>query len=363
MSDNDPRQDSLRLGSRTSGWLQDTTDTMSQSRWLRRYLGRPYLRANLWIWNHLPGSLTYSRVGSIYGVHLHRLIQLQSARRQGLGTFFFRNRPELTLLIRLLDSKQQGSTLDLAILGCSKGAEVYSFSYSIRTARPDLRVRLHALDIDPDVLGLAEGGVYSLERGVPEQNSSSGSIAPGGDLSSRTFRDQRTSVFERMSTDEIEAMFECEGGQASVKPQYRQGITWHLGDAGDPKSVHTLGLQDIVVANRFLCHMQPKEAETCLRSLARLVKPGGYLFVSGVDLGVRAKVARDLHWTPITELISEIHEGDPSLRQDWPLQYWGLEPLDRRRSDWRIRYASVFQLGEAPLVTASIQPCSQMQEA
>jgi hypothetical protein len=76
------------------------------------------------------------------------------------------------------------------------------------------------------------------------------------------------------------------------------------------------------VANRFLCHMHPEEAEECLCNLARLVKPGGYLFVSGVDLGVRTKVARELGWRPVTELISEIHEGDPSLRRGWPLEYW-----------------------------------------
>ena len=45
------------------------------------------------------------------------------------------------------------------------------------------------------------------------------------------------------------------------------------------------------------------------------------------------------------EFIGEIHDGDPSLRQDWPLEYWGLEPLDRRRGDWKSRYASVFQIG------------------
>ena len=84
-------------------------------------------------------------------------------------------------------------------------------------------------------------------------------------------------------------MFDCEGEQASVKQQFRESITWHLGDASDPKLGEVLGLQDIVVANRFLCHMQPEEAEPCLRSLASLVKPGGYLFVSGVDLEVRTK--------------------------------------------------------------------------
>jgi SAM-dependent methyltransferase len=150
-----------------------------------------------------------------------------------------------------------------------------------------------------------------------------------------------------MRSEELEAMFDREGEYVKVKPRFREGITWHLGDAGDPDLVSALGLQDVVVANRFLCHMQPEEAEACLCQLARLVKPGGYLFVSGVDLGVRSKVARKLGWRPVTELISEIHDGDPSLRRDWPLEYWGLEPFDQSRSDWKVRYASVFQCGGA----------------
>jgi hypothetical protein len=55
-----------------------------------------------------------------------------------------------------------------------------------------------------------------------------------------------------------------------------------------------------------------------------------------------------LGWKPVTELLREIHDGDASLRRGWPLEYWGLEAFDDRRPDWQIRYASVFQIGEAP---------------
>jgi len=41
-----------------------------------------------------------------------------------------------------------------------------------------------------------------------------------------------------------------------------------------------------VVANRFLCHMEPPDAQNCLRNIGRLVKPGEYLFVTGIDLDV-----------------------------------------------------------------------------
>ena len=105
-----------------------------------------------------------------------------------------------------------------------------------------------------------------------------------------------------------------------------------------------LGTYDIVVSNNFLCHMEPGAAERCLRNIAGLVRNRGCLFVSGIDLDVRTKVALDLGWTPVEELLEEIHDGDIWLRQLWPGHYAGLEPLDRRRSDWKIRYATVFEL-------------------
>jgi hypothetical protein len=104
-----------------------------------------------------------------------------------------------------------------------------------------------------------------------------------------------------------------------------------------------LGLQDIVVANRFLCHMVPGQAEACLRNLAQLVTDG-YLFVSGADLAGRSKIASEYGWSPVLDLIEDIHEGDPSLRRGWPLEHWGLEPLDQSREDCKLRYALVFRV-------------------
>jgi len=326
---------------------ESTLARMSQSRFLRKYFGRPYLRMNIQIWNHLPTSIALWRPVREYGRHLHRLIQLRATRTQSVGTFFFRNRPELELLIRLLDRRRQNSPLNVAVLACSKGAEIYSISYTIRCARTDLKVRLCALDISKDILDFAEAGAYSLRSSDSSEAASHSPLAGDKDVkdvAKNTSRDQPSSIFERMRSGEMKALFDKEGDEVRVKQRFREGITWQLGDAGDPGLVNALGFQDIVVANRFLCHMDPEKAEECLRNLVRLVKPGGYLFVSGVDLDVRGKVARELGWRPVTELISEIHEGDPSLRRDWPLEYWGLEPLDLGRTDWKMRYASVFQL-------------------
>jgi SAM-dependent methyltransferase len=289
---------------------------------LRKGIGRPFLRANEWVWNRMPCLLRTTRPLQLYGSFLHSLVLLRSARAQSHGTLFLRNRPELKLLKNLVNGQTQASTLKVTVLGCSNGAEVYSFLWTIRSARPDLKVIVHALDISSKIVAIAKNGQYSLE---PNQLL------------------DWTPVFERLTPAETEAIFDRVNGHMTIKPWIREGIQWQVADAGDPNLLNFLDHQDIVVANRFLCHMAPVAAEQCLRNIAGLVAPGGYLFVSGVDLDLRTRVARDLGWMPVPDLIEDIHNGDPSLTRDWPWKYWGLEPFTRKRHDWRFRYASVFQ--------------------
>ncbi len=241
-----------------------------------------------------------------------------------LGTFFLRNRPLLELIRRLADDRERESALRIAVLGCSIGAEVYSILWVLRRARPDLEISVHAVDTSREVLDLAEAAEYG-----PETSDRVGS-----------------SIFARLTPAESKEIFDWEGERGRVKPWLREGITWQLGNACDPELSSVLRLQDLVVANNFLCHMDAKSAEECLRTLARLVTPGGHLVVSGVDLDVRTKVAIDLGWEPLPDLKQESHDGDPSVRADWPWHWWGLEPFDRRRSDWETRYASVFRIGK-----------------
>jgi len=291
-----------------------------------------YLRLNGFLWSRLPARVTVSTPARAYGRFLHGLVRLSAVRRQNFGTFFFRNRPLLKLIRRLAEDREWGSTLSIAFLACSNGSELYSVLWTIRCARPDLNVVSHAVDISPDILALAREGVYSLD--TPE-------LVPGR-------------IFERMNVEEMRAMFDGNGdARVAVKAGLKEGITWHVGDAGSPGFADVLGRHDMVVANNFLCHMEPPDAERCLRNVARLVKPGGYLFVSGIDLNVRTKAAVDLGWRPVRELLEDIHDGDPSMRDYWPWSYWSVEPLDKRRADWHVRYVSAFQLGEPPATPPS----------
>jgi SAM-dependent methyltransferase len=303
---------------------------ISRTRFLRRYVGRPFLLLNEWTWNRLPSVIRATRPMSAYGAFLHSLVELRAPRRQRHGTLFVRNRPELELMRSFSNQRAKDSTLKISVLACSNGAEVYSILWAIRSARPDLNVIVNAIDISKDVLEIATKGQYSL--------------------STNELMDS-TEIFERLTQEEMRALFDRDKEELRIKSWIREGINWQLADAADPALARALGPQDIVVANRFLCHMDPLAAERCLRNIANLVSPGGYLFVSGIDLDIRTKVALDLGWSPVRDLVEEIHNGDPSLRSDWPWKYWGLEPFTRKRPDWSVRYASVFQLSQSRLGT------------
>lgn len=303
--------------------------------WLSRLLGlqilgkspfNAYVRLNQKIWRTLPASLTTSRPMCWYGGFVNKLTRARGNRSQGIGTCFFRNRPTLELIKRIADQKRPNETLRVAMLGSSSGAEVYSVAWRIKSARPDLNLQLHAMDISRDVVEFARCGVYTDKFGVRPSDM------------------EDAAIFERMTNAEVKEIFDQHEGTLKVKTWIREGINWQVGDAGNTDLTERLGTQDIVVANNFLCHMDSGQAERCLRNIARLVNADGYLFVAGVDLDVRMKVARELGWKPIEELVEEIHEGDNWLRSLWPGHYAGLEPLNKRRPEWNLRYAAAFQI-------------------
>ena len=304
-----------------------------------------YVSAAQRIWSYLPDSFRDLKLVRAYGRGLHRLVCRHADRKPYFTTFFLRNRPELKLLCQLADRQNYDGNLNIAILACSKGAETYSIAWAIRNARPDMQLRITAVDISQEILDFARRGIYSLS-GPDTDTSGYASARELSDISRNTSIDQNESMFERMTDDEMHQMFEVRGQEARVLGWLREGITWLRADATELSPGGGMSPQDIVVANRFLCHMAPADARRCLRNVARLVKPGGYLFCSGVDLDVRTEVARDLGWRPLLELIREIHDGDPSIQKGWPGEYWGLEPFDDRQPDWNIRYACAFQIGD-----------------
>lgn len=296
------------------------------------------------VWKHLPESLRQSSIGISFGRHIHRQVQKQATRKQFFGTFFLRNRAELQTICRLVGERQRGRELSLAVIACSKGAEVYSIVWALRRQFPEVDLRVRAVDISAEILEFAAKGVYSVGgdgNGAEKDRSSS---SQNQEISFHTSVDQNAPIFERVSSEELDSIAEVRNGVAYVKEEFKRGIEWVHGDAFAPDLLHRIGKQDIVIANRFLCHMRPDEAERCLKNVARLVKPNGYIFVTGIDLEVRTKVAGELQWKPLKENMRAVHEGDSSLRRGWPLEYWGVEPFGAIGDQNGMRYSCIFQV-------------------
>ena len=280
------------------------------------------LRLHRHLWNRLPAGLASRGPLRSYGQFLHRIARAQGNRAQAGSTFFLRNRPLLELIRRVAQQSSSRAVLKVAVLGCSSGAEVYSVAWAIRSVRPDQKLLLHAVDISGEAVENGRSGVYVREPPLAGE----------------------ASIFERMSDVEIGQMFEADGNRMIIKEWLKEGIEWHVGDVADPAMKDLLGLHDIVLANNFLCHLESSAARSCLRNISELVAPGGYLLACGVDLEVRTQLSAELGWQPVQDLLEEIHDGDPCLRQLWPCHYGGLEPFDRTRTDRMRRYAAAFQI-------------------
>ena len=114
------------------------------------------------IWRRLPTRLRVLHAGQAYGRWLRGQTSRNADREMYVGTLFLRNRPALELMRRLIAKRPRESTVRVAVLGCSVGVEVYSIMWTLRRARPDLTILVDAVDISPEVLAIAEEGVYGV---------------------------------------------------------------------------------------------------------------------------------------------------------------------------------------------------------
>ena len=223
--------------------VSDLQSRLRRPRRMKRLRGRVvagFLDLNQRVWQRLPALVRDASPVRKYGAHLHAVVSRHADREMYLGTLFLRNRPALELMRRLVEKRDSGSRLRVAVLGCSIGVEVYSILWILRSARPDLEIVVHAVDVSSEVLDVARRGAYSPEA---------------SDM-------VHASIFERLTKAEAQEMFDWSGQEGRIKPWLREGVTWQLGDASDPKLVDVLGSQDIVVANNFLCHMDAPDAES-----------------------------------------------------------------------------------------------------
>jgi len=277
------------------------------------------------LWNKLPPNMVASRSFRTLGGLIHRSVCRYSVPRMGGGTYFLRNVPLLNAVAEQIQNMYRAETgaVRLCVIGCCTGAEVYSTLWVLHRRFPQIPLSTIAMDISADSVACAEAGRY-MPQGVE--------------------------LARPVDVDTLASLFDRDGDVLVVKSALRQNIRWLVGDAGDPGLAGSLGLQDVVLANNFLIHMNDREAASCMSNVARLVRPGGLFVCRGVALPLRERVVQQLGFKPLACYIEEIHNADEKFdaRKDWPWRYWALEPIDKSRKNWTTRYASMFQ---APLVS------------
>jgi 2-polyprenyl-3-methyl-5-hydroxy-6-metoxy-1,4-benzoquinol methylase len=265
-------------------------------------------------WNALSPRVRSWKYTQDLGRSIHRRARRVQPRGGGCFTRFFRNLPQLELVRDLLFEKPAETPLRIVSIGCSTGAELYSLLWLIRTARPAQGIQALGIDSSEECIQAASRGVYPC----------------------------RVVEVAEVSATSHEGLFTWEKKTLVVQDWLKAAVTWTVGDACSSDLVARFGQHDLVLANNFLSHMPSEGAEACLRNLAQLVAPQGYLVVSGVDLDLRSEVLEGLGFVPVTARCEEIHTAE-DRHAAWPLCPWGLEPMDRTRPDWAAHYATIFR--------------------
>lgn len=206
--------------------------------------------------------------------------------------------------------------LRIMSLACSNGAEPVSIASTLISAFPDLAFRVDGFDIDDNMLDIARTGIYKTE--ILQENG-------------------------HLPQDFVEETFEETGAGYVVRDAIRNRLTFSKVDLLDPQQLGKIGRCDILFVQNLFNNLPPHVSVKAFPLLTRLLRPGGYLFVDGMDLGQKVRLTAKAGFIPVTENLETNYELARTYVMSWPWHYSGLEPLDMSRRDRQRRYATIFK--------------------
>lgn len=247
---------------------------------------------------------------------IFKMARRKQMQAQSTATVFFRNPAQLSAFQGPLAPLIQTSCFRVLVAACSIGCEAYSLAAYLAHVFPHLDFRIDACDISKEAIAFARAGFYGPEH------------FPGG----------RTGG----PTGEIEKiLFLRDGEHWRVRDEIQARITFEIADVLSPRFNAYRGY-DCVFGQNFMIHMNDAEAARSFPALADAVRPGGALFVGGMDLDTRPSLAAVHGLIPLDWKIAAIHDGDSMRRAAWPWHYWSLEPIDWSVKPAAPRYSTIF---------------------
>ncbi len=249
------------------------------------------------------------------GRHIYNRQRRRQSRAQSTTTKFFRNLQQLTVLAGPLSYLADSGTLSVLVAGCSYGCEAFSLAGFLALQFPHLNWTIAGVDISKDALRVAEAARYTGAHGLG------------------------------ISTDalaqKLEArLFDRSGDEWTVLMDIRDRVSFAYGDVLS-EEFRSFKDYDLVLGQNFMIHMGEEEAATALAALVNASRPGGALFLGGMDTETKTKLLAPHKLIPLDWNIAGIHEDD-MRRSTWPWNYWSLEPINRSEKDYLTRYSTIF---------------------
>lgn len=214
--------------------------------------------------------------------------------------------------------KKNRKFVHITCIACSNGAEPYSIASVLLKQRPDIDFKIDAYDIDEVMLQKAIGKTYSEDEVLENKHISKGFI---------------------------DFTFEVKDKSYVVRGNISKKVSFHKGNALDPNIRSVINKCDILFAQNLFNNLKPRVAKKAFLNVIDLLKKDGFLFVDGMDLGLKVRLTKKKNLVPIEINIEENYELAKTYVNAWPNWYSGLEPLSKERKDWQRRYTTVFKNG------------------
>ena len=271
----------------------------------------------------VPASLKNSSLWNALRHLKHSLIIRFAKRENRVYTRFNRFPSQFRALVeKVMPRIRPGAItadtapLEIVVFACCSGAEVFSLSWLLRQNFPQLRYRIRGFDIVDSVIQQARAGVFTREE-----------------------------VFQGpfATADFVDATFDLVDGKYHVKRSIAEPTSFAVGSLLDKPLMDSLAGADIVVAQNVLFHLPRPQARTAFGYLHDMLRPGGAMFINGMDTDMRVSLTKKLKMEPLDFLVEEIHQ-DASIDRGggWAGAYWGRRPFSRNSRDWLRKYGTIY---------------------